>query len=73
MIDKNVVKELVDEWLQDKEYFLVSIEMSLQLSNGSLNNWVADDGICCSLRNTTCDVSIAEVVWKVTDTWNLVY
>ena len=28
MIDKNVVKELVDEWLQDKEYFLVSIEIS---------------------------------------------
>ena len=27
MIDKNVVKELVDEWLQDKEYFLVSIEI----------------------------------------------
>ena len=28
MIDKNVVKKLVDEWLQDKEYFLVSIEIS---------------------------------------------
>ena len=28
MIDKNVVKTLVDEWLQDKEYFLVSVEIS---------------------------------------------
>lgn len=28
MIDKNVVRELVDEWLQDKEYFLVDIEIS---------------------------------------------
>ena len=28
MIDKNVVKNLVEEWLQDKEYFLVSIEIS---------------------------------------------
>lgn len=28
MIDKNVVKNLVEEWLQDKEYFLVSIETS---------------------------------------------
>lgn len=28
MIDKNVVKKLVEEWLQDKEYFLVSIESS---------------------------------------------
>lgn len=28
MIDKNVVKKLVEEWLQDKEYFLVNIEIS---------------------------------------------
>ncbi|WP_298451428.1 ribosome assembly cofactor RimP [uncultured Prevotella sp.] len=28
MIDKNVVKNLVDEWLKDKEYFLVDIEIS---------------------------------------------
>lgn len=28
MIDRNVVKSLVDEWLQDKEYFLVSIGVS---------------------------------------------
>ena len=28
MIDKNVVKNLVEEWLQDKEYFLVSVEIS---------------------------------------------
>ena len=28
MIDKNVVKKLVDEWLQDQEYFLVDIELS---------------------------------------------
>ena len=28
MIDKNVVKNLVDEWLQDQEYFLVDIEIS---------------------------------------------
>ena len=28
MIDKNVVKKLVDEWLEDKEYFLVDIQSS---------------------------------------------
>ena len=28
MIYKNVVKKLVDEWLQDQEYFLVDIEIS---------------------------------------------
>ena len=28
MIDKNVVKSLVEEWLQDKDYFLVDIEIS---------------------------------------------
>ena len=28
MIDKNVVKKLVDEWLQEQEYFLVDIEIS---------------------------------------------
>ena len=28
MIDKNVVKILVEEWLQDKDYFLVDIEIS---------------------------------------------
>ena len=28
MIDKNVVRKIVDEWLKDKEYFLVSIEIS---------------------------------------------
>ena len=28
MIDKNVVKKVVDEWLQDQEYFLVDIEIS---------------------------------------------
>ena len=28
MIDTNVVKELVDEWLRDKEYFLVDIDIS---------------------------------------------
>jgi len=28
MIDKNVVKKLVDEWLEDKEYFLVGVEIS---------------------------------------------
>ena len=28
MIDKNIVKTLVEEWLQDKEYFLVDIEIS---------------------------------------------
>ena len=28
MIDKNVVKELVGRWLQDKDYFLVDIEIS---------------------------------------------
>ena len=28
MIDKNVVKKIVEEWLQDKEYFLVDIEIS---------------------------------------------
>ena len=28
MIDKNVVKTLVSEWLQGKEYFLVDVEVS---------------------------------------------
>lgn len=28
MIDKKVVKSLVEEWLEDKEYFLVDIEIS---------------------------------------------
>ena len=28
MIDKNVVRDLVEEWLQDKEYFLVDVEIS---------------------------------------------
>lgn len=28
MIDKSVVKKLVEEWLQDKEYFLVDIQIS---------------------------------------------
>ena len=29
MIDKNVVKEIVNEWLADKDYFLVDVEVSL--------------------------------------------
>lgn len=29
MIDKNIVKTVVEEWLQDKEYFLVDVEVSL--------------------------------------------
>ena len=28
MIDKNVVRNLVEEWLRDKEYFLVDVEIS---------------------------------------------
>jgi len=28
MIDKNVVRSLVEEWLQEKEYFLVDVEIS---------------------------------------------
>jgi ribosome maturation factor RimP len=28
MIDKNVVKNLVEEWLRDKEYFLVDIDIN---------------------------------------------
>lgn len=28
MIDKNVVKQLVEEWLSDKEYFLVDVMVS---------------------------------------------
>lgn len=28
MIDKNVVKGIVEAWLQDKEYFLVDVEIS---------------------------------------------
>ena len=28
MIDKNVVKKLVDEWLEGKEYFLVDVQIS---------------------------------------------
>ena len=26
MIDKNIVKEIVEEWLKDKDYFLVDVE-----------------------------------------------
>lgn len=28
MIDKNIVKKLVDEWLEGKEYFIVDIQIS---------------------------------------------
>ena len=28
MIDKNIVKGLVEEWLEGKEYFLVDVEIS---------------------------------------------
>ncbi|MGM9708356.1 MAG: ribosome assembly cofactor RimP [Prevotella sp.] len=28
MIDRNVVRNLVEEWLKDKEYFLVDVEIS---------------------------------------------
>ena len=28
MIDKNLVKEIVGEWLTDKDYFLVDVEVS---------------------------------------------
>lgn len=28
MIDKNVVRKLVEEWLQDKEYFIVDVQVS---------------------------------------------
>ena len=28
MIDKNIVKGIVEEWLKDKEYFLVDVEVS---------------------------------------------
>ena len=28
MIDKNIVRNLVDQWLEDKDYFLVDIEIS---------------------------------------------
>ena len=28
MIDKNIVRRLVDEWLEGKEYFLVDIQIS---------------------------------------------
>lgn len=28
MIDKNVVRSLVEDWLKDKEYFLVDVEIS---------------------------------------------
>ena len=28
MIDKNVVKSLVDQWLEGKEYFLVDLQVS---------------------------------------------
>ena len=28
MIDKNVVKSIVEEWLADKSYFLVDVEIS---------------------------------------------
>ena len=28
MIEKNTVKEIVGEWLEDKDYFLVDVEIS---------------------------------------------
>lgn len=28
MIDKNVVKQLVNEWLEDKDYFLVDVNVT---------------------------------------------
>lgn len=28
MIEKNIVKSIVEEWLQDKEYFLVDVEVT---------------------------------------------
>ena len=28
MIDKNVVKSLAEEWLKDKEYFLVDVDVT---------------------------------------------
>ena len=28
MIDKNIVKNLVEQWLEGKEYFLVDIQLS---------------------------------------------
>lgn len=28
MIDKNIVRNLVEEWLQDKDYFLVDVEIN---------------------------------------------
>ncbi|MBR3400004.1 MAG: ribosome assembly cofactor RimP [Prevotella sp.] len=28
MIDKNIVRDLVNQWLEDKEYFLVDVEVS---------------------------------------------
>ena len=28
MIDKNVVKGIVEQWLEDKDYFLVDVEVS---------------------------------------------
>ena len=28
MIDKNIVKSIVEEWLQEKDYFLVDIQIS---------------------------------------------
>ena len=28
MVDKNIVRDLVNQWLEDKEYFLVDVEVS---------------------------------------------
>ena len=52
MIDKNVVKKLVDEWLQDQEYFLVDIEISpdnrivVEIDHGD-GVWI-EDGVALS-------------------------
>ena len=72
-VSRNIACNLFAILVFTDSLFELGIELSLQLSHSSLNNWVADDGICCGLWYTTCNVSIAEVVWKVTDTWNLVY
>ena len=72
-ISRNITRNLLAIFIFADSFFELGVELGLQLSHGSLNIWVADDGICSSLWYTTCNVGVAEVVWQVTDTRYLVY
>ena len=60
MIEKNVVKELVEEWLQDKDYFLVDITVSpddrivVEIDHAEAGDIVAIAGLA--------DISVGETI-----------